>query len=100
MSSASSPRWYVLRTKPRCEGLATAALRARELEVYFPRLVVGAWARSAMGPSGATEPLFPGYLFVRLELPAQYGTAAWTPGVRGLVGFGDGQPEPIDDRVL
>jgi len=53
-----------------------------------------------MGAHAATEPLFPSYLFVHLDLPAQFGTAAWTPGVRGLVGFEHGRPESVDDGIV
>jgi transcriptional antiterminator RfaH len=96
MSREGNRHWYVVRTKPRAEAFAAAGLRAHDVEVYFPRLVVGAWGRDA----AATEPLFPGYLFVHLDLARQFASAAWTPGVRSFVGFGDGAPEPVAESVI
>lgn len=100
MSAPSPARWYVVRTKPRCEGFAADGLRSREIEIYFPRLVVESWARPRLGGVAAAEPLFPGYLFAHLDLRSQYGAAAWTPGVRGLVGFSAGEPAAVDESVV
>jgi transcriptional antiterminator RfaH len=98
--AVESRRWYVAQTKARSEGLATAALRSRGIEVFFPRLVVDRWALPAMRAAAATEPLFPGYLFVRLDLACQFSAATWTPGVRALVAFGEGTPASLDDVAI
>jgi transcription termination/antitermination protein NusG len=43
-------------------------------------------------------PLFPGYVFVRMELANRLGVLQ-VPGVARLVGF-DGQPAPVPDEDL
>jgi transcriptional antiterminator RfaH len=101
MSSDGSSRWYVLRTKPRAEAFSAAGLRARRLEVYFPKLLVSSWGRrSSDVDEGATEPLFPGYLFARLDLASDFSRVAWTPGIRNFVSFGGETPQSVDDAVV
>lgn len=91
--------WYVVRTKPRAEAVAAANLRVKRIEVYLPRLATG-FAPASTGHPQATEPLFPGYLFARLDLAREYHLAAWTPGVANLLCVGEGLPAPIDDAVV
>lgn len=99
MGRSDSPAWYVLRTKPRADAMVAAHLGRKQIEVYFPKLAVGPAKREAPR-SEATEPLFPGYLFARLALAAQFQLAAWAPGVRNFLSFGDGPAEPVDDAVV
>lgn len=54
--------WYVLATEPRAEYIAAAELRRDGLEIFFP-LVKAMHHRAGH----ADEPLFPGYLFLRLS---------------------------------
>jgi transcription antitermination factor NusG len=44
-------------------------------------------------------PLFPGYLFVNVDLAAEYHHVIWAPGVRDLVTLG-GAPVPLDELVV
>jgi transcriptional antiterminator RfaH len=63
--------------------------------IYNPRLRV---VRRNFGRKLETQtPLFPGYLFVWIEL--QWSTARWAPGVRGLVMDGT-QPAAVNDRII
>jgi transcriptional antiterminator RfaH len=77
--------WYVIRSKPRKEDCALQNLVRRGIEVFFPRILepVG-WATD-----WRAAPLFPGYLFVHIDLPSAYHTVIWTPGVKGFVAFGE-----------
>jgi len=100
MSAEGRCHWYVVRTKARSEGFAAATLRSRDVQVYYPRLVVAPWSRRPAESDGATEPLFPGYLFVRIDLGRDHARVAWTPGVRSFVAFGDDAPEPVDESVV
>ena len=80
-------RWYLIRTKPNAETTAQLNLERQAYEVYFPRLLQflpcrGRWHERAV-------PLFPGYLFLRLD----EGRQALAPvqsslGVAGAVRFG------------
>jgi transcriptional antiterminator RfaH len=100
MSREGNSRWYVLRTKPRAEAFATAGLRSRHVEVYFPKLLLCGWGRPGGDVASPNEPLFPGYLFVRLDLAQDFARVAWTPGVRNFLSFGDDVPESIQDEVV
>ena len=82
---SGQPDWFVIRSKPRKEECALQNLARRGVEVFFPRILepVG-WATD-----WTTVPLFPGYLFVHIDLPSTYHTVIWTPGVKGFVAFGE-----------
>lgn len=74
---AGQPRWYVARTKPHGEQRAASALAARQLSVYLPLL-----RRRARH-----EPLFPGYLFLRMDLATDdYLRGRSAPGVSYILG--------------
>jgi transcriptional antiterminator RfaH len=90
-------QWYVLHVKPHKERAVDNQLSTLEgVEHFFPSIRV-----TPKNPRAArVRPYFPGYLFVRLDLEA-LGTDAlqWTPGVRGLVRFGD-EPAPVPDHLV
>jgi transcriptional antiterminator RfaH len=87
--------WYVISTKARREQFAQDQLNRRAVETFLPRILEP--SRVAVKPLVA--PLFPGYLFVRIDLEQQYFNVVWTPGVRKFVGFG-ALPCPVDDAVV
>ncbi len=82
---ASSREWFVVRSKPRKEECAVRHLRRRGIEVFFPRILepVG------FGNDWTTVPLFPGYMFVEINLLRDFHQIIWTPGVKAFVAFGD-----------
>jgi transcriptional antiterminator RfaH len=87
--------WYVVHTKVRKEQYAEWQLSRRGVVTFLP------WI---MRPSRVTlddvvQPLFPGYLFARVNLAMQYWDVVWAPGVHRLVGFGD-SPSYLDDGVV
>jgi len=88
-------QWFVVSTKPRREEFAQDQLRRRDVETFLPR--VQKPGRSQLRPLIA--PLFPGYLFVHIELDEQYFNVVWTPGVGRFIGFG-ALPCPVDDAVI
>ena len=89
-------RWYVVRSKHRHEVLLWHQLCSRGIEAYFPRIDSNAMA----APLGGTMPLFPGYMFVRVDLGASARSALlWMPGADGFVCVG-GKPAFISDRIL
>lgn len=98
MGVLQQSRWFVVRTKPRAEAFAAANLRSKQLEVFLPRITHGFAVRSV--GARPPEPLFPGYLFTRLDLAAQYHLAAWTPGVARFLSLGEDHPTAIDDDVV
>jgi transcription elongation factor/antiterminator RfaH len=89
--------WYVARTKPRREAATAAMLEQRDVEVYLPTL---ASRRRASGHPTPPEPLFPGYLFVHLDV----NTADWlgvrsSPGVAYFLGCGE-SPSAIPEDLI
>ncbi len=71
--------WYLIKTKPQQESIATLNLANQGLNVFFPKTVI----------KNKTTPLFPGYLFIKLNDKTQN----WTPirstkGVSNFVRFG------------
>jgi transcriptional antiterminator RfaH len=87
----SDQQWYVVRTKTRKEDFAVQQLERRGVRVFLPKLLE--YGRDEVAP------LFPGYLFVRIDLLAQYYRVVWTPGVRSFVAFG-ATPTPLGDAVV
>jgi transcription antitermination factor NusG len=82
--------WYVARSKPRAEALASAALQSRGLATYLPL-----WRRRTRGHPEYAEPLFPSYLFVQSDdEPDWVLRARSAPNVVRLLGSDRG-PEPV-----
>jgi transcription antitermination factor NusG len=81
-----SIRWYVLRSKPNHEDLLWEQLNLRRIETFLPRIPV----KTVNPRARKIRPLFPGYVFVHLDL-SQYGETVlqWIPGASGLVKFGN-----------
>ena len=86
-------RWYVAYSKPRKEHFAQLQLECQGIEVFFPQLLLPYKRRRCV------TPLFPRYLFVRLDTPADYHATRWAPGVKELVSF-NGTPAPLEDEVI
>lgn len=87
--------WYVVRSKPRREEYAQDQLLRRGVETFLPRILEAGGQR--VEPS--VGPLFPGYLFARVDLGNQYNSVIWAPGVRSFVAFGD-VPAAVDPAVV
>jgi transcriptional antiterminator RfaH len=88
--------WYVVYSKPHKENAAKFHIAAKGLEVFFPRLLLPRSARK----THAIIPLFPNYLFVRMNVETEeYAYVSWSPGVSRVIGF-NGRPAPMDEEVL
>src|SRR6266404_76356 len=81
--------WFVVHTKPRKEETAVRHLQRRGLDTFLPRICY----------SRTVVPLFPGYLFARVDFERNYSAVTWAPGVKRLVGFG-GIPCPVAEDVV
>jgi transcriptional antiterminator RfaH len=106
-TSATSPTqsphalsWYLIHTKPRQEALALVNLSRQGFECYMPMLKLQKIRRRKTAL--VDEPLFPRYLFIRLDTS---GTGqSWSPirstlGVTQLVKFG-GTPAKVDAQLI
>lgn len=90
--------WYAIHTKPRSEEIAEENLVRQGFETYLPRCVVsrrnrGKWV-------DRIEPLFPRYLFIRLDLERDnVAPIRSTRGVVGLVRFSN-TPAPVPEGLV
>jgi transcriptional antiterminator RfaH len=79
-------RWYTIRTKSKKEAAVADWLSSLQLEVFLPWLR----CRRRIGTryQWSLAPLFPGYLFCRLDLMRSGKAARYAPGVKDFVKFG------------
>jgi transcription antitermination factor NusG len=82
-ASVTGLAWYLLRTKSGKEPYVHRELSRRLPETFMPMLETRSRRRT-----GSLIPLFPQYLFVRLELAAQYFEIRYMPGVIGFISTG------------
>lgn len=90
--------WYVVQTHVNAEAKAARNLARQGFEVYLPRYLK---RRShARKVEHVPAPLFPRYLFVRIDIAAQqWRSIHSTFGVSRLVSNGSG-PAPVPQQVL
>jgi transcriptional antiterminator RfaH len=88
MTALPEARWYVVQTHVNCEAKAAINLERQGFGVYLPRYLT---RRShARKVDMVARPLFPRYLFVAIDLPAQrWRSIGSTIGVSHLVSSGD-----------
>jgi transcriptional antiterminator RfaH len=88
-------KWYVVLTKVRSEENAQFHLNARNIEVFYPKLLLPV-ARSGR----QVVSLFPNYLFVRIDASSpEYYQVVWCHGVKKIVSFG-GAPSSVENSVV
>jgi transcriptional antiterminator RfaH len=87
--------WYVAYSKPHKEEQVQLHLGLKGIESFFPRLQLPG---SVSRKKGIT-PLFPNYVFVRLDLATESHYVIWSPGVKRIVSFGEA-PIPLEDNVV
>jgi transcriptional antiterminator RfaH len=99
-SAPSTLSWYLVHTKPRQEDIALANLQRQGYTCYLPQMRIERIRRRKA--EVATEPMFPRYLFVRLDSSDQ--GKSWSPirstlGVSQLVHFG-ARAAKVDDTLV
>ena len=89
--------WYPVQTKLKKEKTVERRLRDLDLEVFLPwvrlRRRVGSRFQRVL------DPLFPGYLFCRLDLFVAGKAARYAPGVKDFVRFGS-RIADVGDEVI
>jgi transcription antitermination factor NusG len=94
-SSAADP-WFALRVKPNYEKPVAAMLRGKGFEEFLPlHRTRRQWSDRV---KVMDLPLFPGYLFCRLNLQDRMPLLT-TPGFLYIVGIGR-NPEPVDETEI
>lgn len=99
-TSSSTESWYLVHTKPRQEDIALANLERQGYVCYLPQLRIERVRRRKA--EVVIEPMFPRYLFIRLDSSDQ--AKSWSPirstqGVSQLVHFG-GSAAKVDDNLV
>jgi transcriptional antiterminator RfaH len=89
--------WYVLQTKPRKEDFVAGQLSPRRAEVFFPRLMES--VRVGESRQLRLAPMFPSYLFVKLDVDENGKGVRYTPGVKDFLRC-DGAPEPLTPDIV
>lgn len=88
--------WYVLHCKHHMETCVAKQLGFLEIELFYPTYR----ARVVNPRARKIRPLFPGYMFVYLELESTGSSIIkWIPGVIGLVEFDD-KPAYVPDGMI
>lgn len=91
-------RWYVARTKARSETRARVSLRRQGFEVYLPQYAKR--RRHARRTEVVGSPLFPGYLFLQMDLSSSpWHSVNSTVGVHSLLCHGR-MPAAVPEGVV
>lgn len=94
----ANARWYVAYTQPRAEGRAMVHLKRQGYHVFCPRYLKN--VRHARKTKNVPSPLFPNYLFLRLDISRdQWRAVNGTRGVVRLIMNGD-TPQPLPKGII
>jgi transcriptional antiterminator RfaH len=90
-------QWYAVNTKPYQEHQAALNLKSHGVEIFCPQIrqkkLIRRREQTVIGP------LFPGYLFARFNMNAQFRAVTYARGVRKIVTFGT-IPAIVDDEII
>lgn len=91
-------RWYVAQTQVRGEATAERHLERQGFRAYLPRYLKS--RRHARKTDTIAAPLFPGYLFISMDVArTRWRAIRSTVGVKSLICTGD-SPLPVPDGVV
>lgn len=91
-------QWYAVQTKPRQERVAEENLLRQGYACYCPMITLERRQRKRW--TTVTEPLFPRYLFISLDIGNDnFSPIRSTVGVIGMVRFGQ-EPAVVPDAVI
>ena len=95
------PRWCVIASYPQAERRAAASLALKGYQTYLPLVAVTRRDRVVRSMLHRVEiPLWPGYLFVRLDTRDPWYPIRYAPGVFQLLTNADRSPAPVADHIL
>jgi len=89
--------WFVIHTKPRDEHRVKTHFEGMEIEALLPLYEDSQRSHGRM--IRVLHPLFPNYLFAKLDLERHYYKVKWTRGVNRILGVGNG-PSPVSEVVI
>lgn len=89
--------WYAIHVQSKFEKVASTVLRDKGLEEFLPLYSVKRqWSDRV---KQVDLPLFPGYLFCRIDIAGRLLPVVTTPGVRGVVSAGR-YPIPVSEQEI
>jgi transcriptional antiterminator RfaH len=89
--------WYVIQTKPGNEERAKTHLDNQGIETFLPLFETHQYSNGKI--ISGIKPLFPNYLFGKLDLELHYYRVKWTRGINKILGSGQ-TPLPISEIVV
>jgi transcription elongation factor/antiterminator RfaH len=89
--------WFVIHTKPRDEHRVESHFEGMEIETLLPLCEDFRYSHGRM--FRVLHPLFPNYLFAKLDLEHHYYKVKWTRGVNRILGIGN-EPTPVSEIVI
>ncbi len=89
--------WFVIHTKPRDEHRVKNHFDGMGIEPLLPLCEDFQYSNSKI--YRVLKPLFPNYLFARLDLVHHYYKVKWTRGVNRILGIGN-KPTPVPEIVI
>ena len=90
-------RWFCVQTKSRSEDFATLNLEDKDITVFSPKIEEVS-VRSYKNVKRVV-PLFPSYIFARMNPIYEHDKVRWTPGVKQILGDSQG-PLHIEDEII
>jgi transcriptional antiterminator RfaH len=93
----SYSQWYLVHSKARQEDVAEFNLGLLGIETFCPRLRELKYIRNKA--QGEGEVLFPGYIFVRVNMKTAYRKVTYAHGVLRVVKFGMG-PAVVEEEII
>ena len=91
-------RWYCVRSKPKKERMAAAAVASMHgLDVFCPQIRFR--RKTVRGPVWFQEAMFPGYFFARFDMFEMKSAVSYAPNVMTLPMFNE-RYVPIPDAVI
>lgn len=93
----SQLHWFVVHTKPRDEHRVKEHFERMGIETLLPLTKDFRYPQHKIHP--ILHPLFPNYLFARLDLERHYYKVKWTRGVNRILGVGN-EPTPVSELMI
>jgi transcriptional antiterminator RfaH len=90
-------QWFCVQTKARHEDYAAINLENKKIIVYSPKIEEIAFRNHKNVKR--VIPLFPSYIFAKLDLLFEHNKARWTPGVKQILSDRRG-PIQIEDEII
>ncbi|MGA7676572.1 MAG: transcriptional activator RfaH [Rhizomicrobium sp.] len=98
VEGSTGERWYVVHTQPHAEGRAISNLERQGYGIFCPRTYKT--VRHARKATRVLAPLFPNYLFVRLDVSRDlWRSVNGTRGVIRLITQGE-EPQPVPHGIV